>query len=219
MLLHRSVVSRLLHCETTPVHTIIDSRIDPGIHLLNLCRQVLRLQVQVRITSKFIEFSIQHSHNLGTLIRHNLLQLLVKQNWHCELGTLISPGRAIAGVSVLVELIKERETMGLHRNTGVEIPPSVGTVIPGCIAEVLQLPSGDGHCDTIFQALESTDNKGAVCPRTRPRDIQPISTTLGGVHCCCVGLHPSPKPGLRPHIASFLINDRHGAGQATAGRS
>lgn len=86
-------------CEATFIHAVVDSVVDPFVHIINLFPEIFRQEAstwfvgfaEVRL-EKGVEGGIEHSDDLGGLVVDNGVELFVPQYWHCVASNVVWVG-------------------------------------------------------------------------------------------------------------------------------
>ena len=63
-----SLICLLAGCKAASVHPIVDSGVDPAIHLINGRPEVFRVQIQVRFLSDVVELTASNSSCLWDVV-------------------------------------------------------------------------------------------------------------------------------------------------------
>ena len=79
-------IGLLLGGEAAAVHPIVDVGVDPLIHSVDVLPQMLWVDVHLRVLGVLVHCIVEHAHDVGALVVHNALRLLIPEHRHCELA-------------------------------------------------------------------------------------------------------------------------------------
>ncbi|MNP08999.1 hypothetical protein D3C76_1010880 [compost metagenome] len=159
----RSLVGFLRSGKACAIHAVVHRRVDAFVQRLDGRAQRLWVQVQ-RIAGQFVERAVEDADDLRRLVVDDAFLFLVPQHRYSHTAGVV---RVILGVA-LVQVLQCVEVVTGGALLLVEGP-----------AMVLHQPADHRHVDQRLQALEGTEDQGAVRPWAGQRDVQVVTASFG----------------------------------------
>lgn len=164
-----AIVRLLALCESASIHSIVDTRVDDLVPLINPLLQRRRSKIQSRIPAHLIQPRVEELDDIIALIAHHLLLPAVPQHRHRRPA-------AVAAAPQIVDLLQRSAPIRAIQTSSHDILGGGGgggggggfTELP----EAVGAGGGDGDCDGGFEAFEGADDEGAVGPGAGEADVE-----------------------------------------------
>lgn len=159
------LISLLTRCEPALVDAVVDGVVDPFIEFIEFTSQVLRIQIAADVQLEVV----QETNNFTRFIRHDRLELVIPNNWHC-----VSSG--VLRVCLVVQITNSASVLGVCLRCALHSQLCVDTIdaTPGS-AFIVRIEGPAllayvwvhyRHWEKIIETFECSDDECSVRPWT-----------------------------------------------------
>lgn len=173
---------------------VSDLLVYPLIELINLCPQVLRVEIKGSLfvgLTEIIKLRVEVANDLGRFIVHNHLLLLIEEHRNRETSTVVFINNEI-DLPEMIESVNGIWSTPFY--VWIKPPPLLTHVVVNHI-----------HGDAVFKPLEATDNQGTVGPGTGVGYVEVVATVLSRKSTTAVLGHTLPEGACLSHEFSLLV--------------